>query len=131
VPTKKAPARRVKDATNQLSGRVILGEHAGVASSAVALDGVVRFGRRIISVEKRRRVAEGDRIYPGFIDLQINGAYGIDVMSASAEELLFMSHCLAHEGITAWLPTVITSPIEKRWRHRGNWKNRPIAAAGR
>jgi N-acetylglucosamine-6-phosphate deacetylase len=113
VPTKKAPARRVKDATKELSGRVIPGEYSGVAPSAVALDGVVRFGRRIIGVEKRRGVAGDDRIYPGFIDLQINGAYGIDVMSASAEELLLMSHCLAHEGTTGWLPTIITSPIDK------------------
>jgi N-acetylglucosamine-6-phosphate deacetylase len=63
-------------------------------------------------VEKRPG-ASADRIYPGFIDLQINGGYGIDVMSASAEDLLHLSHCLAHEGTTGWLPTVITSPLDK------------------
>ena len=50
---------------------------------------------------------------PGFIDLQINGAYGIDVMSATPEELLEISRRLPIEGTTAWLPTVITAPFER------------------
>jgi len=54
----------------------------------------------------------GDRILPGFIDLQVNGAHGIDVMSAGAGDLLRLSNRLAHEGVTGWLPTVITSPLE-------------------
>jgi N-acetylglucosamine-6-phosphate deacetylase len=33
-------------------------------------------------------------------------------MAASAQDLLQLSHCLAHEGTTAWLPTVITAPLE-------------------
>jgi len=76
--------------------------------------GTVSFNRRILEIEKRRRWEDRyDYIFPGFIDLQVNGAYGIDVMSASVEELLELSHCLAHEGTTGWLPTVITSPLDQ------------------
>ena len=70
----------------------------------------IGFGQTILSFQ-RSRSAVTDRVLPGFIDLQINGAYGIDVMSASAQDLLQLSHCLAHEGTTAWLPTVITAPL--------------------
>jgi N-acetylglucosamine-6-phosphate deacetylase len=76
--------------------------------------GAVRFNRRILDIEKRpRRDGKHDYIFPGFIDLQVNGAYGIDVMSASVDELRELSHCLAHEGTTGWLPTVITSPLDQ------------------
>ncbi len=61
---------------------------------------------------KKRQHAVDDYIIPGFIDLQVNGACGIDVMSATANDLLELAHCLAHEGTTGWLPTVITSPLE-------------------
>ena len=33
-------------------------------------------------------------------------------MAATADDLLRLSQCLAHEGTTAWLPTVITSPLD-------------------
>jgi len=53
-----------------------------------------------------------DLVLPGFIDVQVNGAYGIDVMSASVEELIGLSRALARDGTTSWLPTVITAPLE-------------------
>jgi N-acetylglucosamine-6-phosphate deacetylase len=49
---------------------------------------------------------------PGFIDLQVNGAFGIDVMSASATDLREISRRLVTEGTTAWLPTLITAPLD-------------------
>jgi N-acetylglucosamine-6-phosphate deacetylase len=71
----------------------------------------VSFDQAITKLRKRR-INCHDFILPGFIDLQINGAYGIDVMSASADELLDLSQRLAREGITGWLPTVITAPLQ-------------------
>jgi N-acetylglucosamine-6-phosphate deacetylase len=72
--------------------------------------GILSFDQNIIAV-RGSRGTPGDFIVPGFIDLQVNGAYGIDVMSATANDLIELSHCLAHEGTTGWLPTVITSPL--------------------
>ncbi len=59
------------------------------------------------------RRGRGDSILPGFIDLQVNGGWGIDVMSATAEDLVKLARRLAGEGVTGWLPTVITAPLEK------------------
>ena len=72
----------------------------------------VIFGRRISAVGPIRSRTR-DFLLPGFIDLQVNGAMGIDVMAASAEDILRIARHLAHEGTTAWLPTVITAPLDK------------------
>lgn len=52
-----------------------------------------------------------DYILPGLLDLQINGAFGIDVMSAAAADLVRLADRLAREGITSFLPTAITAPL--------------------
>lgn len=52
----------------------------------------------------------GDSIVtPGFVDLQVNGGFGIDV--ATAPDLLpKLSEKLLTTGVTAYLPTLISSP---------------------
>ena len=54
-----------------------------------------------------------DYILPGFVDLQVNGSHGIDVMNAPASALATLSQQLAREGTTAWMPTAVTAPLEK------------------
>src|ERR671918_385489 len=62
-------------------------------------------------------VAEADEVHhhpeslilPGFVDLQVNGAFGVDVASESAR-LGVLSEALLSTGTTAYLPTVISSP---------------------
>ncbi|HKV53993.1 MAG TPA: hypothetical protein VJN94_05055, partial [Candidatus Binataceae bacterium] len=70
------------------------------------------FDHRIIRAETQRRWAN-ECVVPGFIDVQINGAFGIDVMSATAADLLEISRRLVLEGTTAWVPTVITSGLDR------------------
>jgi N-acetylglucosamine-6-phosphate deacetylase len=48
-------------------------------------------------------------ILPGFVDLQVNGAFGIDVASESSR-LPELSRALLSTGTTSYLPTVISSP---------------------
>jgi N-acetylglucosamine-6-phosphate deacetylase len=48
-------------------------------------------------------------ILPGFVDLQVNGAFGVDVASES-ERLPELSEALLSTGTTSYLPTVISSP---------------------
>ncbi len=74
---------------------------------------LVRFGAVIDSIEHQGGSRAGDYIVPGFIDLQINGHGSIDVMTAGAPELCALSRDLAREGTTAWLPTAITSPLDR------------------
>jgi N-acetylglucosamine-6-phosphate deacetylase len=74
----------------------------------------VSFGRRIDAITWHRPTQKVDGyLLPGFIDLQVNGAYGIDVMAASAAGLLELAHCLARDGTTSWMPTVITAPLDQ------------------
>ena len=48
-------------------------------------------------------------ILPGFVDLQVNGAFGIDVASES-DRLPELSKALLSTGTTSYVPTVISSP---------------------
>jgi N-acetylglucosamine-6-phosphate deacetylase len=50
---------------------------------------------------------DGATVFPGLIDVHIHGAIGIDVMTATAEELTQVSVFLASQGVTSWLPTFV------------------------
>jgi N-acetylglucosamine-6-phosphate deacetylase len=50
----------------------------------------------------------GSLILPGFVDLQVNGAFGVDVASESSR-LPELSRALLSTGTTSYLPTVISS----------------------
>lgn len=54
----------------------------------------------------------GLTLYPGFIDVHIHGAVGVDTMEASAEDLHRVARFLAQNGVTAWLPTLVPAPPE-------------------
>ena len=76
------------------------------------LRGHLNFTDRITSIDPDSGVGD-DYILPGFIDLQVNGSHGIDVMTAAPEFLLTLARRLAREGTTGWLPTAVTAPLEK------------------
>ncbi len=76
------------------------------------LRGRVTFTDRITALEPASN-GGNDYILPGFVDLQVNGSHGIDVMNASPDEIATLSRHLAREGATAWMPTAVTAPIEK------------------
>jgi N-acetylglucosamine-6-phosphate deacetylase len=48
-------------------------------------------------------------LLPGFVDLQVNGAFGVDAASESSR-LDELSRALLSTGTTAYLPTLISSP---------------------
>ncbi len=52
------------------------------------------------------------RIVPGFIDVHIHGAYGIDTNDANPEGLKKMMHGLIKEGVTSFCPTTVTQSKE-------------------
>jgi N-acetylglucosamine-6-phosphate deacetylase len=47
---------------------------------------------------------------PGFVDLQCNGAGGID-LTAEPERLWEVGALLPRWGVTSWLPTIVSSPL--------------------
>lgn len=55
----------------------------------------------------------GLTLFPGFIDIHIHGAAGVDTMEASPEGLLKVSEFLATQGVTAWLPTFVPASVEE------------------
>lgn len=46
-------------------------------------------------------------LLPGFIDVHNHGAVGVDVNTATMDDLLKVSAFLATKGVTAWLPTLV------------------------
>jgi N-acetylglucosamine-6-phosphate deacetylase len=52
----------------------------------------------------------GCTLFPGFIDMHIHGAVGVDMMDADAAGLQRISEFLATQGVTAWLPTLVPAP---------------------
>jgi N-acetylglucosamine-6-phosphate deacetylase len=50
---------------------------------------------------------------PGFVDLQVNGFGGVDFLSADADGYRQAGEALLETGVTAYLPTFITSPEEQ------------------
>ena len=49
---------------------------------------------------------------PGFVDLQVNGFGGVDFLDADADGYRRAGEALLETGVTAYLPTLITSPEE-------------------
>jgi N-acetylglucosamine-6-phosphate deacetylase len=50
-------------------------------------------------------------LFPGFIDIHIHGAVGVDTMQADAPALRRVSEFLTTQGVTAWLPTLVPGPV--------------------
>jgi N-acetylglucosamine-6-phosphate deacetylase len=50
---------------------------------------------------------------PGFVDLQVNGFGGVDFLDADAAGYRKAGEALLETGVTAYLPTLITSPEEQ------------------
>ncbi|HXW85335.1 MAG TPA: hypothetical protein VEJ86_13085, partial [Candidatus Binataceae bacterium] len=90
--------------------RTISGDYIRADGSLIR--GQITFDKRIVDVFPAP-VESNDYILPGLIDLQVNGSHGIDVMSADAEQLASLSVQLAREGCTAFLPTAVTSPLDR------------------
>src|SRR5438270_12588346 len=50
---------------------------------------------------------------PGFVDLQVNGFGGVDFLDADADGYRRAGEALLETGVTAYLPTLITTPGEQ------------------
>ena len=56
---------------------------------------------------------DGLTVLPGFIDIHIHGAAGIDAMDATAADLGRVGEFLARHGVTSWLPTLVPAELEQ------------------
>lgn len=55
----------------------------------------------------------GLTVFPGFIDIHIHGAIGVDTMEAGSEDLLQIAEFLASQGVTSWLPTLVPASVKQ------------------
>jgi N-acetylglucosamine-6-phosphate deacetylase len=108
------------DSTNSLllRGARIIGHDRVIEQGAVLIDAghIVRvFDSETPQLPAADAVVDLDglTLFPGFIDLHIHGAAGVDTMAASADDLQRVAAFLARSGVTAWLPTLVPSTIEQ------------------
>ncbi|WP_435770908.1 N-acetylglucosamine-6-phosphate deacetylase [Nocardioides sp. SYSU DS0651] len=88
----------------------------GVDTAGLAVDVAVADGRIVAEAPGAVEYdARGLTVLPGLIDLQVNGAAGID-LTLEPERLWEVAAALAAYGVTAFLPTVITSAPAARER---------------
>ncbi len=50
---------------------------------------------------------------PGFVDLQVNGGAGVDCLRCSLDAYDTLGRYLAATGVTAYLPTITSAPLEE------------------
>jgi N-acetylglucosamine-6-phosphate deacetylase len=100
--------------TNAFWGPVLTDGRELPPSRVVIADG------RILAVELSAAPLPGDIVVedgwiaPGFIDLQVNGADGVDLTSAQdpANALHQVAEALARKGVTSFCPTIVSSPCD-------------------
>ena len=73
---------------------------------------------KISEIAKAEKISENEidlsncTIYAGFIDIHNHGAVGVDVNTATADDLRKVGKFLASKGVTAWLPTFVPDADE-------------------
>ncbi len=104
---------------NKSPGKLLLRDAQIVLPNRIIEDGMILIEeKRIVYVgESQSADAEtlsldGLTVLPGFIDVHIHGAVGVDVMEASADGLAEVSAYLATQGVTGWLATLVPGSDE-------------------
>ena len=99
------------------------GDRAGTVADIVIVDGRIA-GPAPAPVGAATLDATGLLVAPGFVDLQCNGAAGID-LTTEPERLWELAAVLPRWGVTAWLPTIVTAPSDVRRRALSAWRTGP------
>ena len=100
-----------------INGRLILPDERG---DFKIFSGALNFDEKIISVGEISDGAEvidaeNNFVAPGFINIHIHGAAGVDTMDES-DALKILAEFLPSSGVTSFLPTTMTMPLEKIYR---------------
>lgn len=90
--------------------RLIVGPTAALVISDGVITDVLAGTDRLPRADARLDAA-GLIVAPGFIDLQINGGFGLDLTS-DPESIWKLGRRLVEVGVTSFLPTIISSPPE-------------------
>ncbi len=93
-----------------INGKVILEDQIVEKNIILEDDKIVEISNRI---EGETIDAAHNYVSPGFIDLHTHGREQHDTMYASFEQLNAMTLAHMKTGVTSFLPTTVTSPIEE------------------
>ncbi len=76
---------------------------------------------------------KGKILAPGYIDIHIHGNAGHDVMEATPDALRAVELSLAKRGVTAYLPTTVTAPVDRTLdalKKLGDWISKHPSGSG-
>ncbi len=85
-------------------------EHGAILVDGRRIAGVAPAAELLAPVSAEILDARGGIVAPGFIDLQLNGAFGDD-FTVAPETIWRVAAGLPRWGVTSFLPTIITSPL--------------------
>jgi N-acetylglucosamine-6-phosphate deacetylase len=88
-----------------------LGVAAGLVGNSVLSGDVEMVDGRVTGIGLSPAGPRGLAI-PGFVDVQVNGFAGVDFLTADADGYARAAQALARTGVTAFQPTLISSPVE-------------------
>lgn len=95
----------IRDSPRAVHGRLLLAD--GLVSGTLGIE-----GGRIVAIQRHDGHAgatvEAGIVAPGFIDLQVNGGFGVEIFDTSS--LRHLAGRLPQTGVTGFLPTVVSSP---------------------
>src|SRR4051812_29283013 len=98
------------------NARIVLADRTIEAASLLIDNG------RISAVLESAEIAPGTEsaidltgltLFPGFIDVHIHGAVGVDTMDATTESLYQLAAFLTSKGITGWVPTLVPGEVSQ------------------
>jgi N-acetylglucosamine-6-phosphate deacetylase len=99
--------------------KLLLRDAKIVLANRIIEDGMILIEDERIVYVGENQSADGEAlsvggltVLPGFIDVHIHGAVGVDVMEASADGLAEVSTYLATQGVTGWLATLVPGSDE-------------------
>ncbi len=103
-----------------LSAGTVLAADRDLSPGYVAIEG----GQIVRVAGGEARPAAGETVLsfpngmlvPGFIDLQVNGGAGVDCLRSGPDAYDTLGRYLAATGVTAYLPTITSAPLEEMRR---------------
>jgi N-acetylglucosamine-6-phosphate deacetylase len=98
----------LKNGSVVLADRLL--ENASVRIDDGLIEGIIEDGNAVPADHEIDAV--GLQLFPGFIDVHIHGAVGVDVNTADTEGLVEIAKFLAANGVTAWVPTLVPDSDE-------------------
>src|SRR5882757_6585093 len=95
------------------NAQVVLSDHVAPVSLLVVDGRIASIVEPGVGTQTAEHDLSGITLFPGFIDVHIHGAVGVDAMEAKPEDLKRVSRFLATQGVTGWLPTLVPGPSEQ------------------